>query len=258
MAETTGTLARKLHAVMQALGAIEKRGQNKSQGYDYMMAEDVLAEVRQEFIKQGLVLLPACTGQGVVEGQTRNGGTNYLTSADMEYTIMDVETGEKVTLPWKGLGQDSGEKGLYKAYTGAIKYFLRNLLLIPQGDDPESDGTAPKPRHVQGRPAVSKPTGEMKTGSQNQGGCTDKQLDLIFSERKRRDDAWNKAIFPAITAKGFDLEPLRGKSSSEVEAIIRPWMSAHLTMQEASAVIETLKSLPWRSKPQAQGANNGQ
>lgn len=245
-------LMKKLHAVMQAISSIEKRGVNRSQGYDYMMAEDVLAEVRQEFIKQGLVLLPACTKQDVIEGQTKGGGTNYLTSADMEYTICDIETGERVVLQWRGLGQDTGEKGLYKAYTGAIKYFLRNLLLIPQGDDPESDGTAPKPHRNQEKPA------EVKTDSRNQAKCTDKQLDLIFAERKRRDQGWQNGIFPALTAKGFNLEQLRGKQSSEVEAIVRPWMAEHFTMQEASAVIEILKSLPFRSKTPTQEAGSTQ
>ena len=40
---------------------------------------------------------------------------------------------------WAGQGDDPADKGLGKAYTNAIKTFLREQFLIPQGDDPEAD-----------------------------------------------------------------------------------------------------------------------
>jgi len=38
-----------------------------------------------------------------------------------------------------GQGADKGDKGVYKAITGAKKYFIANLFLIPTDDDPEGN-----------------------------------------------------------------------------------------------------------------------
>jgi hypothetical protein len=60
-----------------------------------------------------------------------------------------ADTGETLTSIYKGEGEDEGDKGLYKAYTGATKYFLTKNFLISSGDvlndvepnDPEADTT---------------------------------------------------------------------------------------------------------------------
>jgi len=40
---------------------------------------------------------------------------------------------------WRGYGDDAGDKGIYKAYTGAEKYALMKQFLVATGDDPEGD-----------------------------------------------------------------------------------------------------------------------
>lgn len=52
------------------------------------------------------------------------------------------DTGATHTVRFFGDGLDKGDKGLYKAYTGAIKYLLMKTFLIPTGDDPEIAGEA--------------------------------------------------------------------------------------------------------------------
>src|SRR5690606_3753984 len=59
--------------------------------------------------------------------------------AKFQFEIIDRETGEREVYTAYGSGADMGDKGLYKAYTGAIKYFLANNLLVAEGNDPESD-----------------------------------------------------------------------------------------------------------------------
>lgn len=142
--DTSKAIYAKLRKVMEAIDSIEKRGRNTQQNYRYFMAEDLFNDVREQFIIQGLVVIPACVGQEVTEGQTKSGGTNFMTKVHMQYTIGDAETGESITFPWAGQGQDSGDKGIWKAFTGAGKYWLKNLLILPAEDDPENDGTPPK------------------------------------------------------------------------------------------------------------------
>jgi hypothetical protein len=73
----------------------------------------------------------------------------------MTFTWYDTETGESLVVEWAGSGSDKGDKGLYKAMTGAEKYVLLKTFLVPTGDDPEAE--EPKPR-----PAAKKPEAPAK------------------------------------------------------------------------------------------------
>src|SRR5574340_328981 len=60
-------------------------------------------------------------------------------------TAMDGK--DKIEFLVIGEGQDRGDKATYKAMTGATKYALLKLFLIPTGDDPEKDeDEQPTPR----------------------------------------------------------------------------------------------------------------
>lgn len=199
-------LLKKLHAVMQVVDHIAKRGQNKAQNYEYLMAEDVLFEVREEFVKQGLVLLPACVTQEVKEGQSKSGGTQFLTLAHLQYSIYDIETGQSITVPWQGQGQDSGDKGLYKAFTGGSKYWLKNLLMIPTGDDPESDGGGQKQatRQAQTRQQTPPPQPTVNTNS----APPPPKTTMPAPSGKKPDpkpisDAQRKRLFTVAKAHGY-------------------------------------------------------
>src|SRR5207244_7798356 len=49
-----------------------------------------------------------------------------------------------VVLHAYGTGTDKGEKSVFKAMTGALKYGLRNAFLIPDESDPEADSSVDK------------------------------------------------------------------------------------------------------------------
>ncbi len=125
----------KMAKVMAGVEHIPKRGRNEFHKYDYALAADVLDSVRKLFVEHGLVLLPSCES---IEREVF-GEKNLLTGVQMTFTIADPKTGDAVTMPWFGDGMDKGDKGIWKAYTGAEKYFLMQTFLIPTGDDPEGD-----------------------------------------------------------------------------------------------------------------------
>lgn len=109
------TIYAKIARVMDEVSIIPKNGYNKHFGYNYVKEEDLVEMLRPILVKHGLVFIP-----NVVE-QQRNG---ELTKVNMEFTLADVDTGEVVKSNFWGEGQDKNDKGLYKAYTGATKYFL--------------------------------------------------------------------------------------------------------------------------------------
>ena len=57
----------------------------------------------------------------------------------LEFELMDIETGFGETTVITGEGIDKGDKAGYKAYTGALKYFLANTFMVATGDDAEKD-----------------------------------------------------------------------------------------------------------------------
>ena len=130
-------LYRKLCRVAGAIDRVEKKGRNDHHGYDYVRAADLVAEVRRHLIAEGVIVIPAARN-------ARHEGT--LTTVDLDYRFIDSETGASISVPWQGVGfEKGGDKGIYKAFTGATKYVLLSTFLIPTTDDPETDAvTNPK------------------------------------------------------------------------------------------------------------------
>ena len=57
----------------------------------------------------------------------------------IEFTLFDTETGFYEVTAITGEGIDKGDKAGYKAYTGALKYFLADTFMVATGDDPEKE-----------------------------------------------------------------------------------------------------------------------
>lgn len=135
------SLAAKLSEVMALMGHIKKEGFNKNQKYRFVRETDV-AERASELLSERKIWVH----QGVVESGIQplytaaSGMEMFLSSVLMEFWFVDGETGEKTDpVRFPGQGVDSGDKGIYKAMTGAEKYFLMKTFLISTGDDPEAD-----------------------------------------------------------------------------------------------------------------------
>lgn len=139
-------LVAKLAEVMAAVRSVPKRGRNEFHKYDYAMEADIVAAIRQELAARKVMLLPSCIGSQRIpigdKGQA-------LTEIEMTFTFYDGESDEALTCTWRGAGADKEDKGLYKAMTGAEKYFLLKTFLIPTGDDPELDEPQPRQRKPQ-------------------------------------------------------------------------------------------------------------
>ena len=129
------TLIEKISLVMEAIDAVEKKGRNEAQKYDYQRATDVTKEVRREFIKQGLVFVTSITDIETLPIPRDRGTPNMLVTIKGNFEISDGI--EAIKFSGVGMGQDVGDKGVYKAITGMLKYGLRTLLLLPdEKDDP--------------------------------------------------------------------------------------------------------------------------
>lgn len=138
-------LVQKLAAVGMEISAVEKMGENKSKdgkvNYKYVKAADVAKQIRTKLFTRNIILTideKEITTQGSVK--TYSGGELPLVCVKSDFTFHDGDSQDKLTISAYGIAMDSGDKAIYKAKTGALKYVLRGIALIPdEKDDPEHD-----------------------------------------------------------------------------------------------------------------------
>lgn len=127
-----------LHAVMKKVGYVQKQGVNDFHKYKYASEADLLSALRPAMVEAGLLLLPSIRDLQKIDD---HGNTTVV----VEYTLAHISGEvwpEKIVIA--GTGNDRsktgvGDKGVYKALTGANKYLLFKLFQIETGDDPEND-----------------------------------------------------------------------------------------------------------------------
>ncbi len=140
MTETTGTfppkLAKALSKARNAAAGVEKNG-TADEGFEFVRSVDVEVEAQRLLKKCSLIVLPKGAKPTVQFGQS-----GAMVHVELLYEVVHSPSGESVVLSWAGSGFDCpGDKALYKALTGGRKYFLKDLLGIPFGIDPEEGAT---------------------------------------------------------------------------------------------------------------------
>lgn len=152
-------LFQKLVNVLRAVESVPKSGYNKFQDYHYATEADVMEVVRRELIKNNLFIFTSSNLKQVDTRTDKDGKTSFITTVVTEHVIGDAETGATHTVFSSGQGHDSLDKGIFKAITGANKYFLQKTFMISGEDDPENDGVTASAPSVQrtgfSRPAAS-------------------------------------------------------------------------------------------------------
>jgi hypothetical protein len=129
------TLQQKLAKIMGELGQFEKKGYNSFQKYYFVRAEDVTGAISPKLAKAGILLVPAMVSiQRYPVGDKSTG-----TLIEWGMNFVDSLTGETLSCKWWSEAVDTGDKGINKAATQAVKYFLLKFFLA--GDDQDSDET---------------------------------------------------------------------------------------------------------------------
>jgi hypothetical protein len=118
---------------------VPKTGHNEHGNYDYVTEAKLASVVREKLFKAGIVAYPNVEHY---EHTQFPGKKSIITTITGTFLIVDGDSGENLGVPFVGVGQDTGDKGVYKAITGAEKYLWMKLFLLPTGDDPEKSGPA--------------------------------------------------------------------------------------------------------------------
>ena len=132
-------LKQKLAEVRRRICYIQKRGHNERFNYSYVTAADIAGAVGDALAELEVVVIPNLESISHENISPNQGYPDRLTRVVMTYTFMDVNSAEELTVKMPGEGRDPGDKGPYKAMTGALKYALLQSFLIATGDDPEDE-----------------------------------------------------------------------------------------------------------------------
>ena len=132
-------LQQKKNALRKALkekGVLKKGGVNNYDKYSYFSEAQYKELFTELFSNAGLEL-----SFNEVEYNTFSGSEKQANGRmpKLMFILSDIDTGfcEETTITGEGI--DKGDKAGYKAYTGALKYYLANTFMVATGDDPEKE-----------------------------------------------------------------------------------------------------------------------
>jgi hypothetical protein len=137
-------LRHKLAAIRREIHNIGKRGRNEFHKYDYAQASDVAGQIGTALAEHNIIIarrnLEVFRNSHMV--RRRDGDSEEsIVEVKVEYGFLDADSNEELWQPAWGEGRDSGDKAVYKAFTGAFKYLLIQAFCLATGDDPEADDT---------------------------------------------------------------------------------------------------------------------
>lgn len=145
----------KLQAKKNALRAdLADRGMQKNEGnntydkYKYFSEAQYKLLFTELFAKHKLELHFDEMEYTAFEGPEKQANGRMVR---VRFTLTDVETGFSEDATITGEGIDKGDKAGYKAYTGALKYYLADTFMVATGDDPEQDSPENTMNHVNRR-----------------------------------------------------------------------------------------------------------
>ena len=127
--------------ILNEKGILKKEGKNEFDKYSYFSEAQYKQLVNELFSKTNLSLKFNEIEYTTFEGTEKQSNGRM---PKLEFELMDCETGFFETTVITGEGIDKGDKAGYKAYTGALKYYLANTFMVATGDDPEKESPKAK------------------------------------------------------------------------------------------------------------------
>lgn len=196
----------KIANIQQGIHVVIKGGTNEHFKYKFARERDVVAEVKPLLGKEGLVITHSVLKEEEIEhGTTSSGAKKYLTKLTIRFRITNVKDKDDfIEADAMGSGQDGEDKGIPKAYTMALKYFLSKMFLIETGDDAEEERKGGKEKSTAADEKFETAK-RMIAGSRNLDGLLEYQDKL--KNGKSFNPAQKKEIEVLLKKRIGELEP---------------------------------------------------
>lgn len=137
--EMTAKLQQKKNALRKKLkekGILKKGATNTFDKYSYFSEAQYKELFTELFSEVGLELKFNELSYETFTGTEKQANGRMVKLA---FELFDIETGFSEITTITGEAIDKGDKAGYKAFTGALKYYLANTFMVATGDDPEKD-----------------------------------------------------------------------------------------------------------------------
>lgn len=184
---------KRLLEAVHAVPGLSKQGQGETDAdYDWVKASQVFTAFRGELKKAEILILSNELELKTEQVQSVTGPVLNQVTLKKEFIIRDCLSAESLKMTAFGIAQDLADKAIWKAKTGVLKYFFRDIGAIPwlDSDDPEydqsiNDVNTPAEQKKRGRNSA-KVLGDRSirafASACNQGGKTAKQQALYLAE----------------------------------------------------------------------------
>ena len=182
--EFNAKLQQKKNALRKKLrekGVLKKEARNEYDKYNYFSEAQYKALFTELFSECGLELSFTELEYNTFEGSEKQANGR---APKLKFFLTDIETGFSEETVITGEGIDKGDKAGYKAYTGALKYYLANTFMVATGDDPNENDSP------QAKMDNKKPINEKKATAKQIALC--KQI--AESMDKELDETWLEAL----------------------------------------------------------------
>lgn len=133
----------KIVSILKETKAITKSENNQQQGFKFRGIDNVMNELHELFSKNEVFILQEVQNFTTENRITKSGGTNTFTRATIKFRYMTTD-GSFVETVNVGEAQDSGDKGMNKAMSIALKYSLLQMFLIPTEESKDPDMNTPE------------------------------------------------------------------------------------------------------------------
>lgn len=155
--EYKAKLSTKKMQVMNAVNTIPKNGYSEQGDYFFSREGDINDMMRKVLYENKLMF-----DVSFVSRMYRS--NEEIVDVKLLITWTDTETGYFESHDWLASGMDRGEKGIYKAYTGGMKYFIMRSFLLSQGDTDPELSSMPKVNREEERKRIDQAAERQKAG----------------------------------------------------------------------------------------------
>lgn len=133
----------KIANILKETKAISKSEKNQQQGFKFRGIDNVMNELHELFAKNEVFILQEVQSYTTENRPTKSGGTNTFTRATIKFRYMTTD-GSSLETVNVGEAMDSGDKGMNKAMSIALKYSLLQMFLIPTEEQKDPDYNTPE------------------------------------------------------------------------------------------------------------------
>lgn len=130
-----------LRLELKEKGILPKGGFNSYDKYKYFSEAQYKELFLDLFTKHGLELTQTEVDSAMFTGSEKMSNGRQV---KIMFTLTDIDTGFGEESVVSGEGMDKGDKAIYKAQTGALKYYLSVTFMVATGDDPERESPEEK------------------------------------------------------------------------------------------------------------------